>query len=151
MRHQAKHTMRLVRTTHEITITQYGTVHDLIEALNKCPSDARIVDRDIDDFGNYILTFQQETELDKGHSSVLPKLRYTHRNGETEVPDNMETAQYWFDGVATDDNGNKYAIVDVVECSSLHVYNDVAGQALPKSAYSGQWWGPITPPWEEAT
>ena len=66
MRHQAKHTMRLVRTTHEITITNYGTVHDLIEALRKCPLDAKIINRDIDDFGNYILTFQQETELTEG-------------------------------------------------------------------------------------
>jgi len=66
MRHQAKHQMRLIRTTHEITITDYGTVNDLIDALNNCPLDAKIIDRDIDDFGTYILTFEQEVELDKG-------------------------------------------------------------------------------------
>ena len=66
MRHQAKHEMRIIRTTHEITITDYGTVNDLIEALRKCPLDAKIIDRDIDDVGHYILTFQQETELTEG-------------------------------------------------------------------------------------
>ena len=66
MRHQAKHQMRLVRTIHEVTVTNYGTVNDLIEALRKCPLDATIIGREIDDFGNYILTFQQETPVDEG-------------------------------------------------------------------------------------
>lgn len=66
MEYYPVHEMRIIRTTHKIVIRDYGRVCDLIEALRKCPPDAKLIDRNVDDFGNYVLTFQQETELTEG-------------------------------------------------------------------------------------
>lgn len=79
---------------------------------------------------------------------------YAHRNGETEPPtadDFIGTGQYWFNGSVKSPEYGIYKIADIVECYLRHVYNDNTGETLLKSEHTGQWWGPIVPPWELPT
>jgi hypothetical protein len=74
-------------------------------------------------------------------------MTYTHRNGETEPP--TEPGRYWFNGVVwSSDRLGTYNILGIVECLATMTYNDVTGEALPSRDHAGQWWGPMTPPWE---
>jgi hypothetical protein len=73
-------------------------------------------------------------------------MTYTHRNGETAPP--TEPGRYWFNGVFN--SKGTYNIVGIVESNQIPgtTYNDVTGEVLKNSDYTGQWWGPMVPPWE---
>lgn len=74
---------------------------------------------------------------------------YSHRNGETEPP--TIAARFWFDGWRTKHNGNRVHVMDLVETNKRGgVYNDTDGETNDAVEYSGHWWGPISPPWENA-
>lgn len=66
----------------------------------------------------------------------LPPL-YSHRNGETEPP--SESGYYWFDGFVIMSSGNRLRVRDMLEPE----------QEPRDRTYEGQWWGPVTSPWEQ--
>jgi hypothetical protein len=73
-------------------------------------------------------------------------MAYTHRNGETEPP----TQQGMF-GFRPSSNSEGW-IVDVVEVNGrlerIMSYSD--DETMPIDEFDGQWWGPITGPWDSA-
>lgn len=74
-------------------------------------------------------------------------MKYPHRNGETMSP--SRSGKYWFQGSIP-----KYGdIADAVDVYGDDVYI-VAGdiqRSVKAFDMIGQWWGPLTPPWEMNT
>ncbi len=75
--------------------------------------------------------------------------RYDHRNGETEPP--TEPGWYWFDG--TLDDRLQAGLVKVNAPDSAFPTLSVSPQWtegwMEMNLLSGQWWGPLLPPWEK--
>lgn len=67
--------------------------------------------------------------------------QYSHRNGETEPP--TKEGWYWFKG-RTYDNGNASGTWFV----STVTRPVVASEEGELTDWEGQWWGPVSPPWE---
>lgn len=66
-----------------------------------------------------------------------------HRNGETDTP--TEPGKYWFSG-----NFAGHLMADVISVySGGSVWYADAYDKIDN--YDGQWWGPLTPPWEANT
>lgn len=82
-------------------------------------------------------------------------MTYSHRNGETNEP--TERGWYWFDGLQVW-SGETIAKRPVLveredgELGSTYWYgaNDDEKDACADGWLRGQWWGPVTPPWEKA-
>lgn len=71
----------------------------------------------------------------------IDKPIYTHRNGETEAP--IVAGEYWFRGTCTT---HRHPIAYIVDFAGGLVF--IGSEPHKRSAFTGQWWGPITPPWE---
>ena len=84
---------------------------------------------------------------------------FSHRNGETEPP--TEIGWYWCGGALTVD-GTRRKIWNMLYLADWHNESFVVGlpdgqmAVLGKDAtgfrevtFSCQWWGPVTPPWEQ--
>jgi hypothetical protein len=77
----------------------------------------------------------------------IAKTLFSHRNGETAPP--TRPGWYWFDGktpermcilrVWVEDGEPMVNVTFLKEGYSRHV---------PAVLHEGQWWGPVTPPWE---
>lgn len=72
---------------------------------------------------------------------------YSHRNGESQPP--TEAGRYWFKGIIMR-YGDPQDIADlkIVEFRLDRgiIVNEEVDDFLADT--KGQWWGPITPPWE---
>lgn len=72
-------------------------------------------------------------------------MNFQHRNGETEPP-TEEYAFYWYCNIDwinhTKGPGGIFLVCEGVALDANG--NDTALENLP-----GQWWGPVTPPWEQ--
>jgi hypothetical protein len=75
------------------------------------------------------------------------KQLYSHRNGETEPP--TVEGRYWFDGKV---DGELYRGLTVAgsQYEDVRIWPDtyMGWNALSDFAFEGQWWGPVTPPWD---
>lgn len=67
---------------------------------------------------------------------------YVHRNGETEAP--VIPGGYWFKGACST---HQYPVAHMVDLSGGLIFID--SEPHKPSAFVGQWWGPVIPPWEE--
>jgi len=70
------------------------------------------------------------------------QVTYTHRNGETETP--TVKGSYWFKGTC-----NTYAQLEIafmIDFVGDLIY--IGNGPYRLAAFTGQWWGPILPPWE---
>lgn len=84
-------------------------------------------------------------------------MSFAQRNGEEEQP--TEPGWYWFkgvhrlfdeDGERTDLTGPTEGMVYFhVEQAPLYLMDTVSTKRLFSWNYQGQWWGPVTPPWEQ--
>ena len=74
---------------------------------------------------------------------------WKHRNGETELP--TIEGWYWFEGRKTrhPKRMNRRVMVPVWQGNDgLRArYDSMRSDTVDK--FTGQWWGPVTPPWEE--
>lgn len=66
-------------------------------------------------------------------------MQYAHRNGESEPP--TEPGRYWFRGMF-----GRHECEDMVEVGTDRADWWVGNFALKEA--NGQWYGPVTPPWE---
>lgn len=79
-------------------------------------------------------------------------MTYTHRNGEAATP--TEPGLYWFKGVAY---VRKAAALFRLEHDNDGVmgwrpFGDSSDVLYANvDDFVGQWWGPVTPPWETST
>lgn len=72
---------------------------------------------------------------------------YTHRNGETEPPTILEKF-YWFRasmGSYYEATFGCYYIMPADGNKGPYLHDD----DTEISKLEGQWWGPVTPPWEQ--
>lgn len=76
---------------------------------------------------------------------------YAHRNGETALP--TEPGRYWFRGTC----GISEEVANVIEVTITGGKNGGLMAWSPNwsggwhediEEFSGQWWGPLVPPWE---
>lgn len=75
---------------------------------------------------------------------------YTHRNGETTPP--AEPGKYWFNGRASLWTGEivlQQAVDAIGRDGRVLVWEERSQEHLPVAQFTGQWWGPIVPPWEQ--
>jgi len=88
---------------------------------------------------------------------MLDKLQnYTHRNGETDDP--TEPGFYWFkgikrvfddDGFATNETEETNGVIEIeIRQEVLMLFNTVNTRNAFGFHIAGQWWGPLTPPWD---
>lgn len=76
-------------------------------------------------------------------------MTYSHRNGETEPPE--VTGWYWVKQKSRPYNLRIRSLLYVVKGRktkiAMAVIDDVP--AIPVTEIKAQWWGPVTPPWDE--
>ncbi len=79
---------------------------------------------------------------------LMASMKYTHRNGETEPPTIYEQ-DYWFrcNNKKDPDDGPEDGLV-YLSIKSDHSIYDHMGERYSLDNMTGQWWGPVTPPWE---
>lgn len=76
-------------------------------------------------------------------------MQYTHRNGETEPP--AERGYFWFRGQIIRPGqvrGTRHLLCGLVFGSGELVIRP-SSKVVSVQDCHGQWWGPVTPPWEE--
>lgn len=76
----------------------------------------------------------------------MPTL-YSHRNGETEPP--SVEGRFWFKGML--DKIPSTGIVAINAGWQTTCWPDWIEGWSPPDDFQGQWWGPVTPPWNEST
>lgn len=69
--------------------------------------------------------------------------RYSHRNGETQLPD-ITDAHYWYEVADSDPELEESGIVHVDDWGRVR---DTFYSNAPLVDLKGRWWGPIVPPW----
>lgn len=69
--------------------------------------------------------------------------RYSHRNGETQLPD-ITDAHYWYEVADSDPELEESGIVHVDDWGRVR---DTFYNNAPLVDLKGRWWGPIVPPW----
>lgn len=84
--------------------------------------------------------------MSKAIKAELP--RFEHRNGETSAPTIYET-NYWFrcNSKADPDDGPEDGLVYLLTEGEQR-FTDALGDFYSLNDVSGQWYGPVTPPWE---
>lgn len=65
--------IKVVRTTHKITLFFQGSIYSLMKVLDNIPENAKLIDVDEDENGNTVLIFQEEKEeeQDGKHQEVI--------------------------------------------------------------------------------
>jgi hypothetical protein len=97
----------------------------------------QFVDQRITEHDAALAWLDQAPDVPQGEA-----MPYSHRNGETEPP-TMNEKWFWFKGIGPDVEPS--GVFFVADGNAI----DTRSDSCITDTLHGQWWGPVTPPWEQ--